>query len=59
MGHQKSKENISTASKDAVSTTATSSSAIHPRQRMAQNFFLIWVDAGIDGSKKDCQNTLG
>jgi tetratricopeptide (TPR) repeat protein len=58
MDRQKSKENIATSSKDAVSTIATSSSAIHSRQRIAQNFLLIWVDANIDESKKDCQNIL-
>ncbi|CAF0841626.1 unnamed protein product [Adineta steineri] len=29
-----------------------------PRQRMAQNYLLIWVDASIDQADKDCQNTL-
>jgi tetratricopeptide (TPR) repeat protein len=28
------------------------------RQRIVQNFLLIWMDASIDQSKKDCQNTL-
>ncbi|CAF1069094.1 unnamed protein product [Adineta steineri] len=28
------------------------------RQRMAQNYLLIWVDASIDQADKDCQNTL-
>ncbi len=39
-------------------TTTASSGAIHPRQRIAQNFLLVWVDANINQSNKDCQNTL-
>ncbi|CAF0790413.1 unnamed protein product [Adineta steineri] len=29
-----------------------------PRQRMAQNYLLLWVDASIDQADKDCQDTL-
>ncbi|CAF1334267.1 unnamed protein product [Adineta steineri] len=29
-----------------------------PRQRMAPNYFLVWIDASIDGEEKDCQDTL-
>ncbi|CAF1230472.1 unnamed protein product [Adineta steineri] len=29
-----------------------------PRQRMAQNYLLIWVDASIDQADEDCQNAL-
>ena len=42
----------------AGAITTTSAGAIRPRQRIAQNFLLIWVDASIDESKQDCQNTL-
>ncbi len=60
MGGQKSKQNVSTSSRDAVTAAKTiSSSAIHhPRHRIAQNFLLIWVDASIDESKQDYQHTL-
>ncbi|CAF1462350.1 unnamed protein product [Adineta steineri] len=37
---------------------ATASSVRQSRQRMAQNYLLIWVDTGIDETDKDCQNTL-
>jgi hypothetical protein len=57
MSGQNSKENVS-ASKSTATTTATSSTTTHNRQRIVQNFLLIWVDASIDQSKKDCQNTL-
>ncbi|CAF0812822.1 unnamed protein product [Adineta steineri] len=29
-----------------------------PRQRMATNYLLVWIDASIDEGKKDCQDTL-
>ncbi|CAF0851699.1 unnamed protein product [Adineta steineri] len=29
-----------------------------PRQRIAPNYFLVWIDASIDEDKKDCQDTL-
>ncbi|CAF1161747.1 unnamed protein product [Adineta steineri] len=51
MGAHKSKENVTTTPK------STASSNIR-RQRMAQNYLLIWVDASIDEGKKDCQDTL-
>ncbi|CAF1406183.1 unnamed protein product [Adineta steineri] len=37
---------------------AASSNIRQPRQRMAQSYLLIWVDASIDQADKDCQNTL-
>ena len=40
------------------SHASASSAVIHPRQRITQNFLLIWVDANIDESKQDCENTL-
>ncbi|CAF0957806.1 unnamed protein product [Adineta steineri] len=48
MGAQKSKENVTTASPNIR----------QPRQRMTQNYLLIWVDVSIDEGKKDCQDTL-
>ncbi|CAF0790511.1 unnamed protein product [Adineta steineri] len=53
MGAQKSKENVTTTSK-----TTASSNIRQSRQRMAQNYLLIWVDASIDEGKTDCQDTL-
>jgi tetratricopeptide (TPR) repeat protein len=57
MGGQNSKENVS-ASRTTATVTAASSTTTHNRQRIVQNFLLVWVDASIDQSKKDCQNTL-
>ncbi|CAF1440001.1 unnamed protein product [Adineta steineri] len=37
---------------------AASSNIRQSRQRMAQNYLLIWVDASIDETNKDCQITL-
>ncbi|CAF1191750.1 unnamed protein product [Adineta steineri] len=53
MDAQTSTENLSTVSKPT-----TSSNIYLPRQRMAQNYLLVWVDANIDETNDDCQNTL-
>ncbi|CAF1250118.1 unnamed protein product [Adineta steineri] len=53
MGAQKSKENLTTISKSTASSNIRQS-----RQRVVQNYFLVWVDANIDQTNKDCQNTL-
>ncbi|CAF0764160.1 unnamed protein product [Adineta steineri] len=43
----------------AESFKSTASSNIRqPRQRMVQNYLLIWIDASIDEADEDCQNTL-
>src|ERR1700728_362252 len=47
-----------TSSMDVVTTAPTSSGALHPKQRIVQNFLLIWVDASINESKQNCQHTL-
>ncbi|CAF1606247.1 unnamed protein product, partial [Adineta ricciae] len=47
MGGQKSKSS---------STTTVHNN--QPRQRMVQNYLLVWVDANIDEKEQDCQNTL-
>jgi tetratricopeptide (TPR) repeat protein len=52
-----SKQNSLPSSNTATATTA-SSTTTHNKQRIIQNFLLIWMDASIDPSKKDCQNTL-
>ncbi|CAF1315399.1 unnamed protein product [Adineta steineri] len=36
----------------------TASNILQPRQRMTQNYLLIWVDASIDAKNKNCQDTL-
>jgi tetratricopeptide (TPR) repeat protein len=58
MGGRKSKEKVSASSMGAGTFTTTSAGAIRPRQRITQNFLLIWVDGSIDEPSKDCQNTL-
>ena len=55
MGGGKSKAHVSTSSE---ATTTSSPAASQPRQRIVQNYVLVWVDAGIDQSNKDNQNTL-
>jgi tetratricopeptide (TPR) repeat protein len=58
MGGEESKEKVSTSSMSASATTKASSSVIHPRQRITQDFLLIWIDASINESTEYCQNTL-
>ncbi len=41
-----------------VASAVTSSDCIHPRQRITDNFLLIWLNDSIDQSIEDCQNTL-
>ncbi|CAF1233116.1 unnamed protein product [Adineta steineri] len=43
---------------DSNQNAAASSNIRQPRQRMAQNYLLIWVDASIDEADEDCHNTL-
>ena len=44
---------------DSKSKGATASFDVsHIRERNPQNFLLVWVDANINESKPDCQNTL-
>ncbi|CAF1479740.1 unnamed protein product [Adineta steineri] len=45
-------------SKSNQNAAAASSNIRQPRQRMVQNYLLLWVDANIDQANKDCQNTL-
>jgi tetratricopeptide (TPR) repeat protein len=58
MGAQESKENISTSSIGAGAITTALSHVNRPRQRIAQNFRLIWVDSNIDKSKEVSQNIV-
>jgi tetratricopeptide (TPR) repeat protein len=55
----KSSVSKTSLSKTSIATTTASVHANHQRQRIAQNFLVIWIDANIDQSTQDCQNTLG
>ncbi|CAF2127199.1 unnamed protein product [Rotaria magnacalcarata] len=44
--------------KSTASSRATTSDAMQPRHRMAQNYLVIWVDDNIDENNEDCRNTL-
>ena len=59
MDGQKSKGKAVASSKAINVNTTTASNTIHVRHRIVENFLLIWVDASIDESSKDAQNTLG
>ncbi|CAF1376060.1 unnamed protein product [Adineta steineri] len=49
----------SKSNQNAATSKSTASSNIRqPRQRTAQNYLLVWVDANIDQTNKDCQDTL-
>jgi hypothetical protein len=58
MGAHKSKENVSASNKNLMTMRPPSSYMSHPRQRIVQNFVLIWLDVSIDPKNEDCQNTL-
>ncbi|CAF1431081.1 unnamed protein product [Adineta steineri] len=58
MGAQKSKQDFGLVSRsDASNTTVATTTPPAPRC-MAQNYLLVWVDAGIHQTNTDCQNTL-
>jgi tetratricopeptide (TPR) repeat protein len=58
MSYQTPKENNFISSETAVTATTASSNTTHPKQRIVQNFVLIWIDTEIDQSNKDCQSKL-
>jgi tetratricopeptide (TPR) repeat protein len=58
MSNHNSKQNVSTSSIGSDAITTASSGVVHPRQYIAQDFLLIWVDESIDKSTEACQNTL-
>ena len=61
MNEQKSNHKASTSSNATMMSTMTTgaiSLAGQPKRRMAQNYLLIWIDASIDESDKDCQDIL-
>lgn len=51
MGGQTSKQDLCTTATETCDSTQTN-------RRIVQNFVLIWMDASIDPSNEDCQNTL-
>jgi hypothetical protein len=55
---QKKPNQKTSASSNAATKTAATYGDSYPTQRMAQNYLLIWVDAGIDQTSKEFQNTL-
>jgi tetratricopeptide (TPR) repeat protein len=58
MSGEKAKQSTPTSSRPVVTTTTASSNIISPRQRVTQNFMLIWLDAGINKANEDCQKTM-
>ncbi|CAF0741720.1 unnamed protein product [Adineta steineri] len=58
MAAQESQENVSLTLNSDASSTAFTTIAPSTRQRMAQNYLLVWVDQNIDQTSKDCQDTL-
>ncbi|CAF1156869.1 unnamed protein product [Adineta steineri] len=58
MGAKKSKEKFGSVSSTGASNTTMTTTTPSTRQRMAQNYLLVWVDATIDQNNKDCQDTL-
>ncbi|CAF0771978.1 unnamed protein product [Adineta steineri] len=58
MSIQKSKEDLGSVSNTGASNTTATTTMPSIRQRMAQNYLLVWVDASIDQTNTDCQNTL-
>ncbi|CAF1185774.1 unnamed protein product [Adineta steineri] len=53
MSGSKSNQNAAAASKSTASSDIR-----QPRQRIAQNYLLVWVDASIDKANKDFRDTL-
>ncbi|CAF1555162.1 unnamed protein product, partial [Adineta steineri] len=58
MAARKSQENFASASISGASNTTLTTTAPLTRQRMTQNYLLVWVDASIDQTSKVCKNTL-
>ncbi|CAF1099611.1 unnamed protein product [Adineta steineri] len=58
MAAQKSQENSSSTFRLGASNTTAATTAPTTCQNMAQNYLLVWADASIDETNKDCQNTL-
>ncbi|CAF0764713.1 unnamed protein product [Adineta steineri] len=58
MAAETPQRNFDSASSSATSNTTAKTAAPSTRSQMAQNYLLVWADANIDESNKDCQNTL-
>ena len=58
MGAEESKPNASISSISVGTHKAVVSGTKNPKERVVQNFILVWVDANINESSKDCQNSL-
>ncbi|CAF4176604.1 unnamed protein product, partial [Adineta steineri] len=58
MAAQKSQENSSSTFGSGASNITVATTAPSTRQRIIQNYLLVWVDASIDEANKDCQDTL-
>ncbi|CAF4055046.1 unnamed protein product [Rotaria sp. Silwood1] len=58
MGGKNSKKAIVLSTAGASAITAASSTAMLRRERMAENYLVIWVDGNIDMANQDCQNTM-
>jgi tetratricopeptide (TPR) repeat protein len=58
MGAHRSKEEVPPSRRTVITRGTASSSTFNSRQRIVQNFLLIWMDVSMDPMNKDCQNTL-
>ncbi|CAF3410943.1 unnamed protein product [Rotaria sp. Silwood1] len=58
MGGHISKASISKAALGVISSAAALSTAMLRRERMPENYLVIWVDRNIDPTNEDCQHTL-
>ncbi|CAF1282459.1 unnamed protein product [Adineta steineri] len=58
MAAQESQENFGSISSTGASNTTVTATGPSTRRRIAQNYLLVWVDASIDQTSKDCENTL-
>ncbi|CAF1498823.1 unnamed protein product [Adineta steineri] len=58
MAAKKSQNNFGSASSSSASNTTITTTTSSTRQRIDQNYLLFWVDANIDQTNTDYQNTL-
>ncbi|CAF5031646.1 unnamed protein product, partial [Rotaria sp. Silwood1] len=58
MDGKNSKEAIAHSTTDATAGTTASSVAMLRRERMAENYLVIWVDETIDPNNEHCQQIL-
>ncbi|CAF4389268.1 unnamed protein product, partial [Rotaria sordida] len=55
---KKTSSSSSSSTAASVSTMGRSTALPQPARRIIQNFLLVWLDANIDESKEDFQNSL-